>query len=253
MTRSAIYVGRVHHVRSAPKRHAFSYPMSMLYLDLDELEALPHTTWFGVEAPRPLSFRRRDYLGDPRQPLKAAVLDRAQRELGIRPQGPVRLLTQVRAFGYVFNPVSFYYCFAADGETLQAVVAEITNTPWGERHSYVVAADAEGARQSFDKAFHVSPFFPMTQRYDWRFSVPVDRIHVTMHNLEAGRRAFGAELSLERRPFRAGELARAAVRVLPMSWGVHAAIYFQALRLWLRGIPFFAHPALAAAEKEKCP
>jgi hypothetical protein len=100
----------------------------MLYLDLDELATMPSTFWFGNGKARPLSFRRRDYLGDAHTPLKAAVLDEVQRALGFRPDGQVRLLTQVRAFGYAFNPVSFYYCFERDGRSLAAVVAEITNT-----------------------------------------------------------------------------------------------------------------------------
>ena len=244
MSISALYLGRVSHARSAPKRHAFSYAMSMLYLDLDELQAMPSSAWFGIEVARPLSFRRSDYLGDPQRPLKECVADEVQRALGFRPSGPMRLLTQVRAFGYTFNPVSFYYCFAANGEDLRAVVAEITNTPWGERHRYVLAAESTGAHGQFEKAFHVSPFFPMQQQYAWTFSAPGERLQVSMTNLEQGRSVFHAQLALERAPLTSPQLARAALRLLPMGWGVHAAIYFQALRLWCKGTPFFSHPAL---------
>lgn len=224
----------------------------MLYLDLDELATLPSSFWFGIEAARPLSFRRRDYLGDPALPLKEAVAAEVQGALGFTPTGPIRLLTQVRAFGYAFNPVSFYYCFR-DDETLCAVVAEITNTPWGERHRYVIAADGSSATQSFDKAFHVSPFMPMQQRYTWSFSVPDAHLNVAMANLEQDTRVFSAGLTLERRLLSAVELSSMALRWLPLGWGVHAAIYFQALRLKLKGAPFFDHPRLSIVDKQEVP
>ena len=253
MNRSAIYLGRVSHTRCEPRRHAFSYSMSMLYLDLDELQDMTSSAWFGNEAARPLSFRRRDYLGDPRRPLKECVADEVQRALGFRPDGPIGLLTQVRAFGYVFNPVSFYYCFDPTGRVLRAIVAEITNTPWGERHRYVLAAHEAGAHEQFDKAFHVSPFFPMAQRYDWTFGVPGERIDVAMTSLEQGRAVFHAALALERQPLTARQLARVALRLLPMGWKVHAAIYLQALRLWWKGTPFFSHPALTERDSQESP
>jgi DUF1365 family protein len=155
----------------------------------------------------------------------------------------VRVLTQVRAFGYVFNPVSFYYCF--DGEALRAVVAEITNTPWGERHRYVLRAEAQGAKARFAKAFHVSPFLPMQQTYDWSLSAPGERLGVAMRNEEDGQTVFQARLALVRRPLSFGQLARIAVALPLMSGRIHAAIYVQALKLWLKKTPFFAHPALS--------
>ncbi len=246
MSVSAIYLGRLSHVRHAPRRHAFSYRLYMLYLDLDELPILPRSTFFGVERARPLSFRRRDYLGEPGRPLKVAVLDEVERVLGERPEGPVRLLTQVRALGYIFNPVSFYYCFDRDCETLKAVVAEITNTPWGERHRYVVAGHGQGATARFPKAFHVSPFFPMAQTYEWSFSQPGDRLSVGMTNQQDGQTVFRASLMLDRYPFSPHQLARVVLALPLTGFLVHAAIYLQAFRLWLKRVPFFPHPALAA-------
>ncbi len=243
MSESAIYLGRLTHCRHAPKRHAFSYRLYMLYLDLDELGSLRPSPLFGIEAARPLSFRRRDYLGRPDRLLKDAVLDEVERALGFRPAGPVRLLAHVRAFGYVFNPVAFYYCFDAAGRSVQAIVAEITNTPWGERHRYVIAAEGRGATARFAKAFHVSPFFPMAQSYAWRFSEPGARLAVGMTSEQEGRKVFSARLALRRRPLSQLQLAKVALSLPLIGWQVHAAIYLQALRLWLKGTPFFAHPA----------
>ncbi len=248
MSESAIYLGRVWHARFVPTDHTFSYRLYMLYLDLDELPTLPSSPLFGVETARPLSFRRRDYLGSANQPLKAAVLDEVEQALGQRPAGPVRLLTQVRTFGYIFNPVSFYYCF--EGEALRAVVAEITNTPWGERHRYVLRAEGQGARGRFAKAFHVSPFLPMKQTYDWSFSVPGESVGVAMRNEQEGRTVFQARLALVRRPLSLGQLSRVALALPLMSWTIHTAIYVQALKLWVKGTPLFSHPALSAGASE---
>lgn len=233
---SAIYQGTVSHARRGPRAHAFSYRMYMLYLDLDELPGL------GLA-----SFRREDFLGDPSRDLASEVRDRVERELGFRPAGPVRLLTHVRSLGYVFNPVSFYYCFDAGGETLRAVVAEITNTPWGERHAYVLPAGPDGVTSRFDKAFHVSPFYPMEQTYDWRLPVPGAHLEVEMANLEKGAEVFRARLALRREAWTPAALRRAAILQPLMAWKVHAAIYWQAFRLWVKGTPFHVHPAKRAA------
>jgi uncharacterized protein len=239
---SAIYLGRLVHRRLGPKPHAFAYRLYMLYLDLDELAALPPSRWFGVERARPLSFRRRDYLGDPARPLKGEVLDEVERTLGFRPAGPVRLLTHVRSLGYVFNPVSFYYCFDASGREVQAVVSEITNTPWGERYRHVVRGRPTRIEDRFIKAFHVSPFLPMGQTYAWQFSAPGEQLRVKMRNESEGRVVFRAQLALVRHPFNAAALRRVAIGLPLMSLRMHAAIYLQAARLWLKGAPFHPHP-----------
>jgi DUF1365 family protein len=226
---TGIYAGTVLHARRAPAR-AFRYRVHMLVVDVDAVPA-----W--------LPFRRRDYLGDPRRPLRAEVLDRVEAALGERPAGAVLLLTQIRPLGRAFNPVSFYYCLAADGAP-RAVVAEITNTPWNERHAYVLAAGAGGAAADFDKSFHVSPFFPMAQRYRWRMDPPGERIGVDMINEESGREVFRARLSLARRaPLTRTAYARAALAQPIAAWRTLAAIYWQALRLYLAGAPFHPHPA----------
>jgi DUF1365 family protein len=244
---SAIYEGRLAHVRHGPRRHAFSLRVWLLYLDLDELPAL-------LAGPGPLragragllSFHRPDYLAGPAD-LARAARERVGALLGFEPRGPVRLLTHVRSLGYVFNPVSFYYCFAPDGRTLEAVLAEITNTPWGERHCYAAAAGPGGVEASLEKAFHVSPFFPMAQRYAWSLSVPGETLRVDMANHEEGREVFRARLALSRRPWKAAALWRTALLRPGMAAVVHAAIYLHALALWAKRTPFFPHPARGAA------
>jgi DUF1365 family protein len=244
---SAVYEGTLAHARHGPRAHAFAYRVYLLYLDLAELPALLagrgplRRGRFGL-----LSFHRPDYLGGVGD-LAEAARDRVESALGLRPAGPVRLLTHVRSLGYAFNPVSFYYCFGADGRSLEAVVAEITNTPWGERHAYVVAAGPSGARDAFAKRFHVSPFLGMDQEYRWSLGLPGERLSVEMRNEEGGREVFRAVLSLRRRPFGPAALWRAALLLPLMAWKVHAAIYWQALRLWAKRTPFHPHPAAALA------
>jgi DUF1365 family protein len=246
---SAIYVGELRHRRFVPKASAFRYQLHMLYLDLDELERVFDGRWlWSVERRNWVSWRRSDYLGDPSVPLREAVLARVEAAVGERPAGPVRVLTQLRYLGFSFNPVTFYYCFDADAQHVEAIVAEITNTPWNERHAYVLARGsatvaANGTqRWQFDKDFHISPFMDMQHRYDWRFSAPGRSLVVHMENHREGLRWFDATLTMQRRELDERSLARSLLRHPFMPAEVAAAIYWQAALLWLRGVPFHAHP-----------
>ncbi|WP_145480974.1 DUF1365 domain-containing protein [Stenotrophomonas rhizophila] len=254
MTASAIYRGRMQHRRHAPQAHAFTYPVAQLLLDLDELDTLFERRWLWSVGRRNLAeFRRSDYLGDPDQPLAGAVRARITEAMGRAPSGPIRLLTHLRYAGHVFNPVSFYYCYAADGTTLDCIVAEITNTPWKERHAYVLPvteADAHGRALgwSFDKRFHVSPFMPMDCHYHWRFTAPGDDLRVHMQVWRDGQRQFDADLALQRHPLDGRGLAAVLLRYPLMTLQVVVAIHWQALRLWLKRTPVHDHPSIAGKQ-----
>lgn len=245
---SAVYEGVVRHHRRVPHPHAFEYRMAQVYLDLDEIDGVFERRWLWSSGRANFAqFRRSDYLGPAHLPLAEAVRQRVEQATGSRPIGPIRMLTHMRYFGVVFNPVTFYYCFAEDGSSLVCVVAEITNIPWRERHAYVLPVDTahrhgRALSWTFAKSFHVSPFMPMAREYDWRFTVPGDDLHVHMDVLRDGRREFDATLTLQRRPLGSGSLARVLWRYPLMTVQVVCAIHWQALRLWLKRNPVHNHP-----------
>jgi DUF1365 family protein len=243
---SCIYEGTVRHRRRAPARE-FRYRVALAYLDLAEL---PRLLGGRLTAPRPgpLRFRRADYLGDPRVPLDTAVRDAVERRSGARPGGPVRLLTMLRSFGHSFNPVSFYYCLDRDGTRLEAIVAEVTNTPWGERHAYVLSAQectAGVLRDEADKRMHVSPLLGMDQRYSFAAAVPAATLSLHVECGEPGAPVFDATLSLRRRELTDRSFARLAWGRPFASVRVLALIYQQALRARLAGAPYHPHPGAA--------
>ena len=253
---SYLYEGWVRHRRFAPTQHRFRYRVCLFYLDLERLDCAAANHWqFAVDRPALISFRRADHFGDPARPLHVAVRDRVEKQTGRRPIGPIRLLTHPRYLGYVMNPVSFYYCFAPDGETLETIVAEVENTPWGERHLYVLDQAHNLGNQTtkkfrFGKAFHVSPFMPMEVEYDWRFVSPGQRLAVHMVNRSQDGAFFDATMVLRRRPLNTASLYRAMLRYPFMTGKVIAAIYWQALRLRLKGTPFFDHPKHRTADSD---
>ncbi|MGM9486871.1 DUF1365 domain-containing protein [Ideonella sp. YS5] len=253
---SAIYSGWLEHRRFAPRPHAFRYRLFMVCLDLAELDRVFAGRWLWSTTRRaPARFDRRDHFGDPALSLDESVRRLVQEQTGTRPTGPIRLLTHLRYWGYVFNPVSFFYCLDAGGERIEAVVAEVNNTPWGERHCYVLpgAAQAGGAvRAHTDKAMHVSPFHPMELRYAWHLGHPGEALDVAMAlrrttGEDAAAPLFSATLRLHRVPISAASLAGALLRFPWMTLQVIAAIHWQALRLWLKRTPVHDHPAPRAA------
>ena len=220
----------------------------MLYLDLAELPQVFDGYWlWSARRPAVARWHREDHYGDRSEPLDQSIRALVSSHAGRRPDGPIRLLTNPHYFGYGFNPVSFYYCFDAADRRVEAVVAEINNTPWGEQHCYVLPATSnrgtpEKLRFQFGKDFHVSPFLPMDMEYDWRFSTPGEHLLVHMENWREDNAVFDATLSLEREPICSRSLAGALAGYPFMTAKVAGAIYWQAFRLWLRRTPFFTHP-----------
>jgi uncharacterized protein len=246
---SAIYTGAVRHHRLRPVPHAFTFRLFMMYLDLDEVPAALDGRWlWSARRPAPAWFRRADYHGASALPLAEAVRETVARHTGLRPTGPIRLLTHLRYYGYCFNPVSIYYCFDERDTRVDAILAEITNTPWKERHAYVLprTPSMNGVmRFRFGKVFHVSPFMPMDQAYDWRFTPPGRRLAVHMENIDARGRIFDATMSLTRREIGGTALARALLTYPWMTARVAGAIHWNALKIWLKGNPYIPHPAKA--------
>jgi uncharacterized protein len=251
MTRaaSAIYEGWVSHRRHRPLDHGFRYRVFMPLLDLDELPEVldPYPLW-SARRPALARVRRRDYLADPGTPLGERARELVAQRLGRRPDGPVRLLAHPRYLGVGFNPVSFLFCHRPGGE-LDAMIAEVTNTPWGERHAYVLDAAASrpgpdgtvGGR--LEKRMHVSPFMGMEQSYEWWTSPPGESLRLGFRNVERGETIFEASLTLRRRELDRRTMRRLPLTYPPMTIATLARIYLQALRLRAKGAPWFARPA----------
>jgi DUF1365 family protein len=235
-TASCIYEGTIRHRRRDPHR-SLEHAIALFYLDLDELPSLLGGRLV-QRRPGALRFRRRDYLGGDSVSLKEAVRARVAEATGIRPDGPIRVLTQLRSFGHCFNPVSFYYCFDRAGEGVEAVVAEVTNTPWRERHAYVIA----GRAGELDKRLHVSPFMGMDHRYTVKAGKPGARLGVHIESHREGSVAFDATLALSRVELTGPSAARMARRYPLASARVLALIYAHAVGLKLAGASVYRHP-----------
>lgn len=243
---SCIYEGTVHHRRHTEVPRSFQYCVFMMYLDLAEIDQVfqGRLLW-SASRPAAARFRRKDHIGPPSVPLDEYVRDLVENHIGVRPQGSVGLLTNLRYFGYLINPVSFYYCRDRNNK-LQAVVADVTNTPWGERRSYVLDARDADAGGSFsaecDKELHVSPFLPMDMQYRWKVGNPADRLSVGIQNFRDGNCEFDAVLDLHRTEISGGSLARVLMRYPFLTGQTAARIYLQAFRLWRKRVTFYPHP-----------
>jgi DUF1365 family protein len=263
---SAVYEGTVRHRRFEPIKHEFSYRLFLMYLDLGELpEVLDPFPLFSARRAAPARFHREDFMGDPARPLEECAREAVEEATGARPSGPVRLLAGLRYLGHCFNPISFYYCFDEAGERVEAVVADVENIPWGERHPYVLArGERRGTvlADDLEKCFHVSPLMGMDQTYTFRASEPGETIAVHIESRPRDRetaesrrigafsrsrrgdapKTFDATLTLRRRGLTSATLNRMLARYPAISLQVVAKIYAQALRLKLKGARYHPHP-----------
>ncbi|MFT7287092.1 MAG: DUF1365 family protein [Halieaceae bacterium] len=243
--KSRLYCGTLRHRRHLPKKHAFRYRVFMPYLRLDEIDAvLAQSRLWSRGAFAPARFLRSDFLGDPALPLEDEVRRNIREKTGEQHSGPIYLLANLRYFGIQINPLACYYCFSEDETRLEFLVAEVTNTPWNERHSYVLRGQ-EGQRvlrQDFDKAFHVSPFNPMAMQYSWRSNKPGERLAIHLENHAEQGCVFDATLALQAEPISGKSLNRVLWQFPLMTAKVGLAIYWQALKLFLKRIPYHPHP-----------
>lgn len=258
---SAIYQGNLRHRRFFPKSHEFSYSSTLFYIDLDELPDLfSGVRGWSVDRSNLGVFRRSDFLGDPALPLQAAVRAEVNTLLATEgseksyPDGAIRMLTNLRIFGFCFNPVTFYYLFRSGENYPAMILAQVNNTPWNERHTYLIHCDEKTgkANSQFDKRFHVSPFNSLAMEYHWISSVPAENLVVHMENHaftndkigdgEANiARHMDATLTLKRQPWSKTLLQKILWRQPWAAIKVPVAIYWQAVRLFVKGVPIYSH------------
>ncbi|RUO38434.1 DUF1365 domain-containing protein [Aliidiomarina shirensis] len=247
-SRHAVYYGNVRHRRFTPKEHRFNYQLMQWWLDLSDLENANGLSRLFSVGPSwaPLQFRAENYLPNehreyPEQPLNEAVLAKMS-ELAAQPlSGNVFFLGNIRNFGIFFSPINCYYLQNSNGEFTH-MLAEVSNTPWNERHYYLL--DVENP-QDHDKAFHVSPFNPLEMRYHWRLSAPQLLTHSKLLvHIEAHReqRVFDASMTLTRYALNQSEIKRVLRKHPWMALKIVSGIYWQALKLFAKRVPYFGHP-----------
>ena len=254
---SAIYQGTVRHRRFTRKKNHLLYKVFMVYLDLQEIaRVFAQSRWWSINRFNLATFRRRDYLdGDDDRALYTAGADLGEQRNGRRPRGPIRMLTNLRYFGYIINPITCYYCFDAAGKTLETVVAEVTNTPWKQRTHYVLSVDNndnidnDGNRVNhhkhrflFAKAMHVSPFQPMDLAYHWRGKTPDKDLLIHIDVKQEEQTVMDATMVLTQQPMTPRVMHRVLLRYPWMTLKVFAGIYWQALKLFIKGVRYHPNP-----------
>lgn len=242
---SALYAGKVMHQRLKPRRHRLSYRMFLLLLDLDEIDALAaRLRLFSRNRFNFFGFVDRDH-GDKSGGSLRAYVERQLNASGIEADGgPIRLLSMPRMFGYAFNPLSVYFCHRRQGD-LTAILYEVSNT-FGQRHSYLIPVDDSGREGSIeqhcDKHFYVSPFLAMDMHYRFRVGPPGDEVSIHITGSDDQGPLIVASFSGRRRRLTDATLARALLAYPLLTIKIIAAIHWEALLLWAKGMRFHARP-----------
>ena len=241
-----IYSGTIQHQRHTPFNHSFKYPIFMIYFNIKTIDNLFKKSWlWNINKPSIISFYRKDYHGNCKKSLDSSVRETIYNKTGKKIKGPIRILTHLRYFGYCFNPVSFYYCFDKLDKKVELIMAEVTNTPWNERHTYIISDiinDKNQLKINIDKEFHVSPFWGMDHNYEWIFSQPTKQLFVYMQNFINNDKVFEATLNLKRKPLNMNNLVKQTLRFPFITLRIVFRIHWQAAKLWIKGAPFFTHP-----------
>ncbi len=248
---SKIFIGNIKHRRLKPKPHQLNYKLFMMYIDLDELPYLFDGFWLWSKDKFNIAcFRTSDYLHNKNGNIKDTVIDEIDRRYQTKVTGPIRMLTHLRYFGHCFNPVTFYYCFDSLGENIDFILAQVNNTPWDERHIYTIdnrnkklqKQNSRFINDNFDKEFHVSPFLPPDMQCHWRFSTVEHNLSVFIQNHIKGKKVFDASLYLTAKKINSKNLNLALLKFPMMTIKVVWGIYWNALKLWVKGTPFYSHP-----------
>lgn len=239
--RSCIYKGSVYHQRQRPLSHQFSYEIFFLALDLDELPELGQIgAYFKTDRLAPLHFHARDYLDNKDTITRQDVWDKVVELGGEDKFGRTLFIGQMRCFGLYFSPINCYYCYDHHDQ-LSYLVAEVSNTPWNERQYYLI--DLQGKPHS-EKTFHVSPFMDLDMRYQWQISAPEEVLKLTIETLQhqdPQRKLFTAGIVMQRLPFTNKQLRKNLLAIPMMTAKTLCGIYWQALKLYLKGVPYIAH------------
>lgn len=245
---SAIYEGVVRHRRYTPIYREFSYNVFMVYLDLQDLDQVfNQSRWWSYKGFNLARFQRKDFLdGRDDTSLYDGVVNLVEQATGRRPCGPIRMLTNLRYFGFIINPISCYYCFDETGEKLETIVAEVTNTPWKQRRHYVLevneSSNERKQQYTFAKTMHVSPFQPMNLVYRWSGMTPSKQLLVHIDVCKENDAVFDATMVLQHKPITTATMNSVLLRYPLMTVKVFASIYWQAMKLALNRIPFYSNP-----------
>jgi DUF1365 family protein len=249
---SGIYTGTLRHRRFHPKAHAFEYTLFMMYLDTQEIESVfALSRWWSLTHFAPAQFKRKDFHIDAGNTttkqlpsIDESVRNTVAATLGERPEGPIRMLINLRYWGISMNPISTYYCFDKTGKNVVAILAEVHNTPWNERHAYVLTGEGFAQKQqvNFSKAFHVSPFNPINMEYHWHSTTPTNSLALHLENWQDNKKIMDATMTLTRKEISQNSLDKIIIQFPLMTVKILLAIYWQALTLWWKGLPIFDHP-----------